>query len=166
MPGNGSFNNNPTNPNAVPKRRSKRIKPPTQATMQKILGGAGTAGKYALKGAGIALLVAMVGAHYASSGINAVSKMDALQPVATSLLTIAATIGMLPIAATIGLGNKLQGKNADFVRNVQGGVRLAGMLTSPAIQLLTSIINLGSGIISKVTDKNITDKLAAAAKSL
>ncbi|HCC04577.1 MAG TPA: hypothetical protein DEP51_07010 [Clostridiales bacterium] len=158
MPGNGSFNNNPTNPNAVPKRRIK-IKAPSKATMIKT-------GKYVLKGAAIALVVAMVGAHLGSSGINAVSKMDDLQPVATSLLTIAATIGMLPIAATIGLGNKLQGKNADFVRNVQGGVQLAGMLTTPAIQLLTSTIGLGSGIISKVTDKKITDKLAAAAKSL
>ena len=147
---------NPANPNAKPKRK---IRKPSKATMIKT-------GKYVLKGAAIALVVAMVGAHLGSSGINAVSKMDALQPVATSLLTIAATIGMLPIAATIGLGNKLQGKNADFVRNVQGGVRLAGMLTTPAIQLLTSTINLGSGIISKVTDKNITDKLAAAAKSL
>ncbi len=161
MPGNGSFNNNPTNPNAVPKRRSKRIKPPTQATMKKILGGAGTAGKYALKGAGIALLVAMVGAHYASSGINAVSKMDSLQTTATSLLTIAATVGMLPIAATIGLGNKLQGKNANFVRNVQGGVQLAGMLTTPAVKLITSVAGLSTEIVKGATSKKVTDKLAS-----
>ena len=145
-------------------RPKRKIQTPSKETMSKVLGGAGKAGKVVLKGTLGALFIARVATHLASSGIHTVSKMGCLQTTATSLLTLAATVGMLPIAATIGLGNKLTGKNANFVSNVHGGVRMAGMLTTPAVKLLTSAVGLGSGVLAVATQKGIADRLYTASQ--
>lgn len=156
MPGNGSFNNNPTNPNNNPNNNPRRtLRMPSRSTVL-------TAGKYALKGAAGALLVARVATHLASSGIYTISKSGCLPTIASSSVNLVAIGGMLAIATTIGIGNVLQGKPIDFVKNVRGGVEMANMITSPIIKGLDALLNLSSGMVSEFTKMGIAQRISNA----
>lgn len=140
----------------VPSKRS--IRGPKIETMAKIAGGVGTV---LFHGSKTALKVARIGANLASKGINAISKSDILKKTVPSLLTLGATI---PLTLISGLGNMVVfRKKPDFLNNAlrwKSGIK---QLTTPVINdIIAPILEASSGIVDKVTEKSLVERISEA----
>lgn len=140
-------------------RPKRSIHAPSKETMKKM----GIVGGCIFKGALGALAVARVATYLASSGIYAISKTGALEVLAASLLTIGATVAIMPLAATLGIGNKAMGKNFNFSNNVVGGVRTAKLLMDPLVKGIGALVNLSSAAISMATKESLKERISKAA---
>ena len=140
------------------------LKLPSEQTRAKIAGVAKFAGKGVFTAAKGALNIARIGANLASKGVQAISKTEIFQESVSTLLTIASTVAIMPVAATIGIANKaLLGKRSNFVENVHSWNKGINTLTTPLVKdVLSPLLGLSSKIIDKVTEKKLSARIAEA----